>query len=407
MSTTVTDVRPRRWAAVAGSQAARERTTRRRVGLAWGLLVLNAMTFYGSALHIPSAVGKLITQGALPLALIVALSANRRLIVRPNVFCCLVTLLVAEAFLTTLQPQHFGTIYRTFRFAEFTVGLWLLTPWWGRRDLLLVRCHLIALTAALGSVVLGLLIMPGRALSGGRLGGVLWDIPATEVAHYSAVIAGSMVVLWLGGMVRSRLTLYAAVAGIAMILLSHTRTALVAMVAALLIAGLNLIMARARVRRFFASAGVIVSIGIMTAGSVAATWLARGQNAQELASLTGRTDFWSMVLNLPRDKFQEIFGFGLSNGSVNGLPIDSSWLVAYLEQGLFGVVVCVIILLFLLVAAFFQHASTRRALALFLITYSLIASFTQVGFVNPTTYLLELTLAASLLMPPAAASPTS
>lgn len=407
MSTAVTDVRPRRWAAVAASRAVSERTTRRRVGLAWGLMVLNAMTFYGSALHIPSAVGKLITQGALPLALIVALSANRRLIVRPNVFCCLVTLLVAEAILTALQPQHFGTIYRTFRFAEFAAGLWLLTPWWGRRDLLLVRTHLIVLTVALGTVILGLLVMPGHALSGGRLGGVLWDIPATEVAHYAAVIAGSMVVLWLGGMVRGRLAFSAAVAGTVMIVLSHTRTALVAMVAALLIAGLSLITARARVRRFFVSAGVIISIGIMTAGSVAATWLARGQDAQQLASLTGRTDFWSMVLNLPRDRFQEIFGFGVSNGSVNGLPIDSTWLVAYLEQGLFGVVVCVIILLFLLVAAFFQPASTRRALALYLITYSLIASFTQVGFVNPTTYLLELTLAASLLMPPAGPSTAS
>jgi hypothetical protein len=368
-------------------------------------MVLNAMTFYGSALHIPSAAGKLITQGALPLALLVALSSNRRLIVRPNVFCCLVTLLVAEAILTTLQPQHIGTIYRTFRFVEFAAGLWLLTPWWGRRDLMLVRCHLIALSVALGTVILGLLVLPGHALSGGRLGGVLWDIPATEVAHYAAIVAGTMVVCWLGGLVGGKITLYAAVAGIAMIVLSHTRTALIAMVAGLLIAGLSLVIARARVRRFFVAIGVVISIGILTASSVATTWLARGQNAQQLASLTGRTDFWSLVLNLPRDRFQEIFGFGLSNGSVNGLPIDSNWLVAYLEQGLFGVVVCAIMLLFLLIAAFFQPATSRRAVAIYLITYSLIASFTQVGVANPTTYLLELTLAASLLMPAIPVSP--
>ena len=59
--------------------------------------------------------------------------------------------------------------------------------------------------------------------------------------------------------------------------------------------------------------------------------------------------------------------------------------------------------LFLLVAAFFQPPGVRRALALFLITYCLVASFTQVGFAEPTTYLLELTLAASLLVPPSAA----
>lgn len=403
MSTPVAVLRPGKRLSLP-SVAVGERRARRRVGIAWGLLVLNALTYYGSALHIPSAVGKLITQGALPLALIVALTVNRKVVIRPNVFLCLVSLLVLEAILASLQPQHVGTVYRTFRFAEFAAGLWLLTPWWGRRDLLLVRYHLMALTVALGSVLLGLLVMPGRALHGGRLTGVLWGIPATEVAHYAAVITGVMVVLWLGGLVRGKVTMFAAVAGVLFIVLSHTRTALLGLAASLLVAGLSLIVARARVRRFFAIAGVVISIGIMTAAGVATTWLARGQDTQQLASLTGRTDFWTLVLNLPRTRFQEIFGFGLSNGSVNGLPIDSNWLVAYLEQGLFGVVVCAVMLLFLLVVAFFQPVSTKRALALFLITYTLIASFTQVGFVNPTTYLLELTLAMSLLVPPAAPS---
>ena len=403
MSTPVAALRPRQRLSLLPSVATREHLIRRRVGIAWGLLVLNALTYYGSALHIPSALGKLITQGALPLALIAALSVNRRIIIRPNVFLCLVSLLAAETIITALQPQHFGTVYRTFRFVEFVAVLWLLSPWWGRRDMLLVRCHLMSFAVALGSVVLGLLIMPGRALTGGRLSGVLWDIPATEVAHYAAVIGGVMVVLWLGGLVRGKIALLAAVAGVAMIVLSHTRTALVGMAAALLVAGLSLITARARARRFFAVGFVVISIGIMTVAGVATTWLARGQDTQQLSSLTGRTDFWALVLNLPRGKFQELFGFGLSNGSINGLPIDSNWLVAYLEMGLFGVIICVVMVLFLLVAAFFQPASTKRAVALYLITYCLVGSFTQVGFANPTTYLLELTLAASLIVPPVAA----
>jgi O-antigen ligase len=390
---------------VAPPAQARERSVQRRVAIAWGLLVLNALTYYGSILHIPSAVGKLITQGALPIALLLALSVNRKVIVRPNVFLCLTSLLVIEAFVTTLQPQHVGTVYRFFRLAEFVAVLWLLTPWWGRRDLLLVRYYLISLSVALGTVILGLLVVPGHALEGGRLQGVLWDIPATEVGHYAAVIAGLMVVLWFGGMVGGRVTLLVAVAGVAIIVLSHTRTALLAMVAALLVAGLSLIVVKARARRFFAAAVVIVSIGVTTLAGVATAWLARGQNAAELASLTGRTDFWHLVLTMPRTRFEEIFGYGLSNGTVNGLPIDSNWLVTYLEQGIFGVVVCAVMALFLLVAAFFQPSGTRRALALFLITYSLVASFTQVAFAEPTTYLLELTLAASLLVPPVAARP--
>jgi hypothetical protein len=379
-----------------------ERSVRRRVGIAWGLLVLNALTYYGSVVHIPSAAGKAITQGALPLALIVALTVNRRLIVRPNMFLCLASLLVIEALITSLQPQHIGTVYRTFRLAEFVAALWLLSPWWGRRDLLLVRCHLASLSVALGSVILGLLVVPGHALQGGRLNGVLWDIPATEVAHYAAVTTGVVVVLWLGGLLSGRATLCVAVVGSAMLLLTHTRTAVIAMVASLLVAGLSLIAVRARVRKFFTAAGIIVSIGAVMAAGVVTAWLARGQDTQQLTSLTGRTDFWTLVLSLPRTRFQEIFGFGLSNGSVNGLPIDSNWLVAYLQQGLFGVVVCAVMLLFLLVAAFFQPAGVNRALALFLITYCLVASFTQVGFATVSTYLLELTLAASLLVPSSA-----
>jgi hypothetical protein len=402
MNSSVTALRPRRAFPLAASAAARERSVLRRVGIAWGLLVLNALTYTGSVLHIPSTAGKVITQGALPAALIVALTVNRRVILRPNVFLCLVSLLVIEAIIPSLQPQFLGTVYRTFRAAEFVAMLWLLTPWWGRRDLLLVRCHLAVLWVALGSVVLGLLVVPGRALSGGRLGGVLWGIPATEVAHYAAVTTGVAVVLWLGGLLSGRVTAFAAVVGGALLLLTHTRTALVAVVVSLLVAGLSLIVVRARVRKFLAVAGVVVLIGAMTLAGVAITWLTRGQNAQQLASLTGRTDFWSLVLNLPRTKFQEIFGFGLSNGSVDGLPIDSNWLVAYLQQGLFGVIVCAVIPLFLLVTAFFQPPGTKRALALFLITYCLIASFTQVGFADDTTYLLELTLAASLLVPSAA-----
>jgi hypothetical protein len=400
----VAELRPRRGVRLLATAATNERSVRRRVTLACGLLLLNALTYYGSIVHIPSAAGKGIAQAALPAALIVALTVNRRVIIRPNVFLCLATLLALEAVILCLQPQHVGTLYRTFRLAEFIAGLWLLSPWWGRRDMLLVRAHLISLAVVQGTVILGLLVAPGHALAGHRLGGVLWGIPATEVGHYAAVTAGVVIVLWLGGLLPGRPTLLIVAAEGIILVLTHTRTALVALVVALIVAGLSLILARVRVRRFFATAGVIVLIVAVVGAGVLTTWLARGQSTQELTSLTGRTDFWQLVLNLPRTKFQEIFGFGLSNGSVDGLPIDSNWLLAYLQQGIFGVVVAAAMLLFVLVAAFFQPSSTRRALALFLATYCLVASFTQVGFATPSVYFLDLTLAASLLVPLAAES---
>ncbi len=375
-----------------------ERSVRRRVGITWGLLMLNALGYTGLLVHVPSAFGKAVTQGALPLAVIVALTVNRRLMVRPNVFLCLVSLIVLEAFVPSLTPQHFGTVYRTFRLLEFVVALWLLTPWWGRRDLLLVRCHLVALSVILGSVLLGVLVAPGRALGSGRLSGVLWDIPPTQVAHYAAVITGVVIVLWFCGHMRGRVALGILVVTGAILVLTHTRTALVGMVAGLLISGLSLITAKARVRKLFATLSVAAALAIMTLSSVIVTWLARGEGTQQLTNLTGRTVVWSALVNFPRNKFEEFFGFGLSNDSFDGLPIDSNWLATYQEQGLIGIALCAIILVFMLVVAYFQPRGVQRALALFFITYCLVASFTETGLAGATPYLLELTLAASLIV---------
>ena len=379
-----------------------ERSVRVRVGVAWGLLYFNTLTFFPhtSFIPIPGTIGKAIAQAALPAALLVALSVNPKVIVRPNVFLCLVSLLVVGAVLPMLQPQSFGIVYRTFRMAGFVAGLWLLTPWWGRRDLLLVRCYLVSLWVALGSVLLGLLVSPHKARANGRLGGALWPIQPTQVAHYAAVGVGVVIVLWFCGYIRGRTTLILAVVGGAILLLTHTRTALAALIASLLIAGLSLVVAKPRVRKLFATAGAVATVGVLSFSAAITTWLARGQSAQGLNNLTGRTEVWGPLLAFPRDKFQEIFGFGISNASFNGFPIDSNWLSAYEELGLFGVVICVIILIFLLVTAYFQPRGVRRALALFLIAYCLVASFTEDGFTDVSPYLLDLTLAASLLVPP-------
>lgn len=390
--------RPDRGVLSLKSLEVRERSTRRTIAIAWGLLMVDTLQYAGLIVHVPGVVGKLITQGALPLALLMALSANRKMILRPNVFLTVTTLLVIEAAVTSLTAQHLGTIYRGVRLAEFIFVLWLLTPWWGRRDLLLVRCHLTTLSVILGSVVLGVFVAPGKAFSSGRLGGAIWVIPPTQVAHYAAVVLGLVVVLWLCGQIPGRLTLgvIAVVGGV--LILTRTRTALIGLVAGLLVAGLSLIVAKARVRKLFAIGGIIVGVGTITLGSVIVTFLSRGQSGSDLTSLTGRTHVWTELLALPRDPFQKFFGFGLSNASFNGLSIDSNWLSSYDEQGLVGVAICAVMLLFLLINAYFQQRGVQRALALFLVTYCLIASFTEDGFTDATPYLLELTLAASLLV---------
>jgi hypothetical protein len=400
MSSSVIGIRRPPGALPLDPAAARDRSVRRRIGAAWGLLFFNTLTFTPgmSALDLPSKFGKGIAQAALPLAIGIALTVNPKMKVRPNAFLCIVCLLIADAVLTAMQVRHLGTMFRTFRFAEFVAGLWLLTPWWGRRDMLLLRIHLRCLWGALGSVLLGLLVSPGRAfVYGGRLTGVIWPMFPTQIAQYAAVVIGLTIVLWLGRVFSGRVTLVSVAVAAGILLLTHTRTALVALAVGILIAGLSLFRVSARVRKFFATGVAIISIGAVTLAGVVTAWLSRGQNTAALTTLTGRTNSWALVLNMPRTSFQEIFGFGLSNASVDGLSIDSNWLSSYLQEGLFGVAVCAIILAFLLVAALFQSRGVRRALILFIVTYCLVASLTEDAFTDVSAYLLHLIVAASLL----------
>jgi hypothetical protein len=169
--------------------------------------------------------------------------------------------------------------------------------------------------------------------------------------------------------------------------------------AGLLVAGLSIITVNRRVRAVFGWVAGILTVAILTLSSFLTAWLARGEGTQQLTNLTGRTSVWGAVVNMPRNEFQVIFGFGLSNKSYNGLPVDSNWLASYLDQGLAGVILSALVLGFVLVSAFFMVQGKNKALALFLATYVLLASFTETGFSDASTYLLELTLAASLILP--------
>jgi hypothetical protein len=410
MTTSVLSFQGRRAARLARPAEADDRMIRLRVGLAWGLVFLNVLTFYKGTwnqlpliIPIPSKIGQLMTQGSLPAALLLAWSVNRRMLIRPNVFLSLLTLLLIEALVSAINPNGhlIGTLYRTFRLGEFVAVLWLLTPFADRRDLLLVRCHLKSLAVVLASVLLGLMITPHRALAEGRLSGEFWPITPVQVADYSAVALGLVVVLWFcSELSERRALLFSAVLGITL-LLTHSRTEVIALMAGLLVAGLSMFAVRVRVRRLFASVAITVSVAVIVFSGVLTAWLARGENSKELSNLTGRTNVWTVVLNDPRDFWQMMFGYGLSNKGSNGLPIDSSWIAGYYDLGLVGVTIIAAFLLFVLVNAFFQPSGVRRALALFLVTYLMVMSYTETGLSDASMYLLELALAALLLVPPA------
>lgn len=374
---------------------------RRRVQLTWTLLVLNVMTYFPDAPHvlpIPGPLGKFIAQGALVGALMMVLTVNRPVRLRPSVYIALLMTLAVEGLLASVRAEFLlGALFRASRLCGFALVLWLLTPWWIRRDLLLVRTHLMVLWGIVASVVVGLLVAPGLAMTEDRLGGALWPIPPTQVGHYSAVAIGLTVVLWMSGLLKRGVALTSVLVSVPVLLLTHTRTALVAVLAGVTIAGLSLFTARSRVRKAFAIGVVVFTLGALTLSSVVATWLARGQDTEQLGALTGRKMVWDAILAQPRTTFETLFGFGLSNKSFNGLPIDSNWIGTYYDAGLVGVALTIVLVLFVLTATWFVPQGPHRALALFLVAYCVVASFTESGLSDASPYLLELTLAASLV----------
>lgn len=370
----------------------------------WAALFLNVLAFSGlpTAIPIPGSVGQLVTQGSLLAAILFVLLANRAGVIRPNLFLVLLTMLGVVALMVSIHNEFLlGSTFRACRLLAFIAVLWMLTSWWGRSDLVLLRAHITCLRVVLGTVLVGAVVAPGSAFSyGGRLSGALWPIPPTQVAHYAAVLLGCTIVMWFAGALRGRTALITLLAAGAALVGTHTRTALLALVIGLAVAGASLFLGHARVRRTSVLLGVIAITAATFFAPLIITWLGRGQTLEEATQLTGRTKVWSSISVLQRPTLEELFGSGLSNKSFNGLPIDSNWLAVYLDQGWFGLIIDAALLIILVLLAATHRRGVRRAIALFLVAYCLVASFTETGLGDASPYLLELAIAASLLASP-------
>ncbi len=368
----------------------------------WGALFVNALGFgagTGMVFPVSDMVGKLIAQGSLLLALLLALALNPRVLLRPNLFLVLLTGLGVLALMVSIHNEFaIGSTYRALRLLLFILVLWLLTPWWGRHDMLLLRCHRQVIWAALGLVIAGAVLAPGLAFSfQGRLASVLWPIWPTQVAHLAAVLFGTTVVLWMSQVISSRNALVTlAVAG-AVMGATHTRTAVAGTLIGLAVATVSLFLGHVRARRL-SVVGVVATLAAAAFFASGLTaWAMRGQSAREASQLTGRTKVWSEVLDTHRPRIEELFGSGVSNQSFNGLAIDSTWLGMYVDQGMVGVLILATILLVLLIMAVTHERGPHRAIALFLVVYCVVASITETGPGSATTYTLDLAVAAALL----------
>ncbi|MFJ8949858.1 O-antigen ligase family protein [Streptomyces sp. NPDC102381] len=379
--------------------------TPKAVGFAWGLLVLNTLGSTGAetVIPLPRSLVQMVTMGALVAAFALALAVNLRLRIRPSAYVLLLTLLLVPSLISSLHLESgFGALFRCARFALFVATLWLLSRWWDG-SLTFVRHHIRTYSVVLGTVAVGLVVSPGAAMPdvyGGRLVGALWPLTPPQIGQYAAVIIGLTVLLLVGRRTDRASAAVVIVPSFVLLAMTHTRTAMLGLVIGLTLAIGSLFLTSAAARRFFAWAvlcGVVAAVGF---ASALQAWFLRGQTQEYFTSLTGRAKVWDALLAAPRTKSEQFFGMGLGDKSFGGLPIDNSWLAAYNEQGLMGVILVAGVVLVLGGVALLRPPSLQRACAIFLISYCVIASYTEAGLADASPYLLHLALAASLLAAP-------
>jgi hypothetical protein len=147
----------RDWGLLAGPN---ERSMRRRIGWVWGLLFFNVMTYTDgptNLIPLPHQIGKALPESAVGLALLLILSANKKLLVRPNVYLLLATAMCLCAAIMSFRGYWggVGSIVRWSRFAAFLGAFWLTTPWWGRRDRMILQFQRRALIVVMATVIVG------------------------------------------------------------------------------------------------------------------------------------------------------------------------------------------------------------------------------------------------------------
>jgi O-antigen ligase len=231
----------------------------------------------------------------------------------------------------------------------------------------------------------------------GRLEGQIPALEPPQVGQVAGILAGVALLLVISRVVPARRGLLWCSIAIGFLVLSYTRTAMVALAVGLVLSLLSLITSSRRARAVVTVLLLAGPILVMLVGPLADAWFRRGQDEAQFATLTGRTNAWDRVYAYERDDLVELFGVGLTDKSIDGLPIDSGILSVYHEQGLVGVTVMVSILVALVASTVFAPPGPRRAVALFLVTYCIVASYTETGIGDMSSYVLSLVIAASLV----------
>jgi hypothetical protein len=376
---------------------------RRTAAAVWILVFGSCLAWTGRPYYVivlPPRIEQLGTAIAVVVAFWLALKLNPRFKLKGSWPVWLYALLPVVALMPALSGSAggLGTIARASRFLFALIALALVAPVWRSDPWVITNAHTRALRLCIGAALISLAI--GLGLNGeGRLISQVPALQPPQVGQLAALLVGMSAIQILSHSPRlPRCSLWM-VLGVVALLLSKTRTPLIAGAVALGVAILILAVSHSRAREVVVTLVLLGPALFLVLEPAVETFLSRGQNDELLSTLTGRTLAWARVHTFPRTGFQELFGIGYGDKSIDGLPIDNGYLATYHEAGKIGLVIVCVAMAVILLRAFSYPKAANRAMAIFLLTFVAVASYTETGIGDMSAYVMHVLLAGILLTP--------
>ena len=293
---------------------------------------------------------------------------------------------------SAFQPDALQAMFRGTRLVLGLVVPALLWSVVRGRFRLIVYASAAAYAGLALTVVAGAVLSPqlawqeGKPFQSARLVGAFLPMMAPRVGEIGAVLIGLTVLLWAQRKIGLLVLAPAVVAGTALIVFSHTRTAALALVLGLLVAFGTAVRSPAG-RRGLGLVGGALALALPFLPGII-NWAVRGQDTEQLQKLSGRTAAWDFILSRPYDPHLFWLGHGLGDkrvllrrgqGDINVVPIDNSWLDTLWETGAVGATLVALAVLAASVYALKTPGYAARTFAGFLMTYVLVASVNESG----------------------------
>lgn len=267
-----------------------------------------------------------------------------------------------------------------------------------------------ALVAALATCA-GLAATTGLAgLSDGRLRGVFPPLHPNELASMAAIAA--LWCLWkVAGGRDAWFHLLGGALAVAVVVATGSRTPLVALPIGAAVILLRVTAVRLRTA-VLAVLVMPVLVWVLAGTAALNSLLLRGGSAEGLTTLSNRTIAWEAALSPKDSAWSEWFGGGLvlkrievSGQWWNEQILDSSWISALVQSGLVGLALCVVWLLYSLVATL-DSSPALRTLQLALLLYLASRGLLESGLFDASpSFLLLFTVVATIPVRAAGAQP--